>query len=151
MFVGPWDLGNNLGYPVKGDFEPELKTAIARIMKAAHDAGKKSGIYCPNGEYARNFADDGKSLELSGRMLSKLTVGRLPNDIGDWRRCCSADIHDPIIINSKRFLGPHSCARTQGSGICFSKSGVSGQKVVAYRFTLQLVQLHPPASPHLRR
>jgi 4-hydroxy-2-oxoheptanedioate aldolase len=44
---------------VKGDFAPELKEAIARILKAAQDAGKKSGIYCPNGEFARKYADDG--------------------------------------------------------------------------------------------
>jgi 4-hydroxy-2-oxoheptanedioate aldolase len=59
LFIGPWDLGNNLGYPVQGDFAPELKEAIARILKAAKDAGKKAGIYCPSGEFARRYADDG--------------------------------------------------------------------------------------------
>ena len=59
LFVGPWDLGNNLGYPVTGDFAPELKEAIARIHKAAQDAGKKSGIYCPSGDFARRYADEG--------------------------------------------------------------------------------------------
>ncbi|ETN46319.1 uncharacterized protein HMPREF1541_00503 [Cyphellophora europaea CBS 101466] len=59
LFIGPWDLGNNLGYPVQGDFAPELKEAIARILKAAQDAGKKSGIYCPSGEFARRYADQG--------------------------------------------------------------------------------------------
>jgi 4-hydroxy-2-oxoheptanedioate aldolase len=28
-------------------------------LKAAQDAGKKAGIYCPNGEFARRYADDG--------------------------------------------------------------------------------------------
>jgi 4-hydroxy-2-oxoheptanedioate aldolase len=59
LFIGPWDLGNNLGFPVQGDFAPELKEAIARILKAAQDAGKKSGIYCPSGEFARRYADQG--------------------------------------------------------------------------------------------
>lgn len=59
LFIGPWDLGNNIGHPVTGDFSPELQTAIARILKAAQDAGKKSGIYCPNGEFARRYADQG--------------------------------------------------------------------------------------------
>ena len=59
LFIGPWDLGNNLGYPVTGDFAPELKEAIARIGKAAKDNGKKSGIYCPSGEFARRYADEG--------------------------------------------------------------------------------------------
>jgi 4-hydroxy-2-oxoheptanedioate aldolase len=59
LFVGPWDLGNNLGFPVTGDFAPELKAAIARIQKAAKDAGKWSGIYCPTGDFARRYADEG--------------------------------------------------------------------------------------------
>lgn len=59
LFIGPWDLGNNIGHPVTGDFSDELKTAIARILKAAQDAGKKSGIYCPNGDFARRYADQG--------------------------------------------------------------------------------------------
>lgn len=59
LFVGPWDLGNNLGFPVQGDFSPELKEAIERIRVAAKDAGKKSGIYCPSGDVARKFADQG--------------------------------------------------------------------------------------------
>jgi len=59
LFIGPWDLGNNIGHPVQGDFSPELKAAIARILKAAQDAGKHSGIYCPSGEVARRYADEG--------------------------------------------------------------------------------------------
>ncbi|KAJ9639272.1 hypothetical protein H2204_003883 [Knufia peltigerae] len=59
LFIGPWDLGNNIGHPVTGDFSPELQKAIARILKAAQDAGKKSGIYCPSGEFARRYADMG--------------------------------------------------------------------------------------------
>ncbi|KIV88704.1 hypothetical protein PV10_08362 [Exophiala mesophila] len=59
LFVGPWDLGNNIGHPVRGDFDPELKEAISRVRKAAAAAGKKSGIYCPNGDFARRYADEG--------------------------------------------------------------------------------------------
>lgn len=59
LFVGPFDLGNSLGYPIQGTFAPELKQAMHRIMKAAKDAGKKAGIYCPSGEIARQFADEG--------------------------------------------------------------------------------------------
>lgn len=42
-----------------GKFDDELEEAIARILKAAQDAGKKSGIYCPSGEFARKYADMG--------------------------------------------------------------------------------------------
>lgn len=59
LFIGPWDLGNNIGHPVLGGFSPELEQAIARILKAAQAAGKKSGIYCPSGEVARKYADQG--------------------------------------------------------------------------------------------
>jgi 4-hydroxy-2-oxoheptanedioate aldolase len=59
LFIGPWDLGNNLGYPVQGDFAPELKQAITRILKAATAANKKAGIYCPSGDFARRYADEG--------------------------------------------------------------------------------------------
>lgn len=58
-FIGPWDLGNNIGHPVKGDFDQELKDAITRIREAAKAAGKWSGIYCPNGDVARKYADEG--------------------------------------------------------------------------------------------
>ncbi|KAK5937734.1 hypothetical protein PMZ80_009863 [Knufia obscura] len=59
LFVGPWDLGNNIGHPVKGDFDQELKDAITRVREAAKAAGKWSGIYCPNGDVARKYADEG--------------------------------------------------------------------------------------------
>ncbi|KAL1953675.1 hypothetical protein VTO42DRAFT_2386 [Malbranchea cinnamomea] len=59
LFVGPWDLGNNIGRPVLDTFHPELEAAIERIRKAAADAGKKSGIYCPNGEWANKYAQQG--------------------------------------------------------------------------------------------
>lgn len=42
-----------------GEFSDELQAAIARVLKAAQDAGKKSGIYCPNGDFARRYADQG--------------------------------------------------------------------------------------------
>lgn len=59
LFVGPWDLGNNIGHPVTGDFSPELEAAISRILKASQAAGKKAGIYCPSGEFAKRYADNG--------------------------------------------------------------------------------------------
>lgn len=42
-----------------GKFDDELEEAIARILKAAQDAGKNSGIYCPSGDVARKYADMG--------------------------------------------------------------------------------------------
>lgn len=59
LFIGPFDLGNNLGYPVQGEYAPELKQTITRIQLAAIGAGKKCGIYCASGESARQYAEQG--------------------------------------------------------------------------------------------
>lgn len=59
LFVGPWDLGNNIGRPVLGAFHDDLNAAIERIRKAATDAGKRAGIYAVGGEAAKQYADQG--------------------------------------------------------------------------------------------
>lgn len=60
VFVGPFDLGNNIGHPImNGAMDPELDDAIARILRAARAADAKCGIYCPSAEYARKCADQG--------------------------------------------------------------------------------------------
>ena len=85
LFIGPWDLGNNLGYPVTGDFAPELKTAIAKILEVAKANGKKAGIYTTGGEMARIYAEQGfhmvllpHPLEVSGAPANK-TSFRYPS------------------------------------------------------------------------
>ncbi|KAI1453550.1 Pyruvate/Phosphoenolpyruvate kinase-like domain-containing protein [Annulohypoxylon moriforme] len=60
LFIGPFDLGNNIGYPVqKGVIGTDLKAAITRILSATRKAGKKCGIYCKDAQQAREFADQG--------------------------------------------------------------------------------------------
>lgn len=60
LFIGPFDLGNNIGHPIiNGVMKPELTDAIARILAATHKAGKKCGIYCTSGEQAGQFAAQG--------------------------------------------------------------------------------------------
>ncbi|EXJ80156.1 2,4-dihydroxyhept-2-ene-1,7-dioic acid aldolase [Capronia coronata CBS 617.96] len=59
LFVGPFDLGNNIGHPIRGEFAPELKEAILKVQAAARNAGKKTGIYCTDGKMAREYADAG--------------------------------------------------------------------------------------------
>lgn len=60
VFVGPFDLGNNIGHPIiGGKMDPELDEAIDRVLKAAVAAGKKCGIYCTSGEQAKEYADKG--------------------------------------------------------------------------------------------
>lgn len=60
LFVGPFDLGNNIGHPIlQSKRDPELVQAIESVRTAAEAAGKKSGIYCNSGEEARQYADQG--------------------------------------------------------------------------------------------
>ncbi|KAL3420911.1 2,4-dihydroxyhept-2-ene-1,7-dioic acid aldolase [Phlyctema vagabunda] len=60
LFVGPFDLGNNIGHPIiDGKMHDDLHAAIAKVLKAANAAGKKAGIFCTSGEQAKQYADDG--------------------------------------------------------------------------------------------
>ncbi|KAJ4203565.1 hypothetical protein NW767_005058 [Fusarium falciforme] len=60
LFVGPFDLGNNIGHPIiNGVMTQELKDAIAKVLSAGQKAGKKTGVYCTGGEQAKLFADQG--------------------------------------------------------------------------------------------
>ncbi|KZF22257.1 HpcH/HpaI aldolase/citrate lyase family protein [Xylona heveae TC161] len=60
LFAGPFDLGINIGHPIKdGKMPDKLKEALAQILRAAENNGKRAGIYCTSGEQARNFADQG--------------------------------------------------------------------------------------------
>jgi 4-hydroxy-2-oxoheptanedioate aldolase len=60
LFVGPFDLGNNIGHPIiDGKMDPELHAAIAKVLKAANAAGKKAGIFCTSGEQSKGYADQG--------------------------------------------------------------------------------------------
>ncbi|KAG0649943.1 2-dehydro-3-deoxyrhamnonate aldolase [Hyphodiscus hymeniophilus] len=43
LFVGPFDLGNNIGHPIiDGKMHDDLHAAIAKTLKAANAAGKKA-------------------------------------------------------------------------------------------------------------
>lgn len=56
LFVGPYDLGNSIGRPVKdGKMHAELEAAITRVLEAATAAGKVAGIFCSSGAEALKF------------------------------------------------------------------------------------------------
>lgn len=58
LFVGPFDLGNNIGHPIiDGHMHENLHKAIAKIFKAAKAAGKKVGIFCTSGKQSKAYAD----------------------------------------------------------------------------------------------
>ncbi|KAH7022600.1 Pyruvate/Phosphoenolpyruvate kinase-like domain-containing protein [Ilyonectria destructans] len=60
LFIGPFDLGNNIGHPIiNGVIAPELKDALAKVLSASKNAGKKCGVYCTSGDQAKMFAEQG--------------------------------------------------------------------------------------------
>lgn len=60
LFVGPFDLGNNIGHPITDDeMHENLRAAIAKVLAAANAAGKKAGIYCTSGEQAKSYSAQG--------------------------------------------------------------------------------------------
>ncbi|KAJ7245658.1 Pyruvate/Phosphoenolpyruvate kinase-like domain-containing protein [Mycena haematopus] len=63
LFVGPFDLSVSLGYPgpspASPDPHPEVEKVIQKILKAAHNAGKKCGIFCISGAQAARRAAEG--------------------------------------------------------------------------------------------
>lgn len=60
LFVGPFDLGNNLGMPIlDGVMQAGLEEAIERILTVAHAAGKKAAFFATSGAQAKKYADKG--------------------------------------------------------------------------------------------
>lgn len=65
LFIGPFDLGINIGHPVleAGKMDPELVNANQSIHKVEKANGKGAGIFCDTGEgesicYARVPGDE---------------------------------------------------------------------------------------------
>lgn len=60
LFVGPNDLGLALGLgPGSDREEPEVLQALTRIVSAAHESGKRAGIFCTSAAYARRMVEAG--------------------------------------------------------------------------------------------
>jgi 4-hydroxy-2-oxoheptanedioate aldolase len=76
LFVGPFDLSNSLGQPLAHGIEhPVVTEAIQRILEAAHDAGKKAGIFTVSGEDARKRVDQGFDMVHIGTDVHILIAG----------------------------------------------------------------------------
>jgi 4-hydroxy-2-oxoheptanedioate aldolase len=60
LFVGPNDLCSSLGLPpLNHPNEPLVQAAIARVLKAAHEAGKYAGMFCVTPEQVLQRAEQG--------------------------------------------------------------------------------------------
>ena len=71
IWIGQFDLTNFLGVP--GEFDsPTYLDAVARISKAARDAGKALGIMAPSTEWAQSYAAEGFNMIAAGTDQSLL-------------------------------------------------------------------------------
>ncbi|KIH95071.1 2,4-dihydroxyhept-2-ene-1,7-dioic acid aldolase [Sporothrix brasiliensis 5110] len=61
LFVGPFDLANNIGHPIRdGVFPTEVKDAMARVLAAAQSVeGCCCGVYAGSPAQARDYAAAG--------------------------------------------------------------------------------------------
>jgi len=76
LFVGPFDLGNNIGHPIlDGKMHDNLHAAIDRVLKASTNAGKKAGIFCTSGEQAKKYADMGFQMISAATDMFVLPMG----------------------------------------------------------------------------
>lgn len=93
LFVGPFDLGNNIGHPIlDGAMHNELKEAIAKVLQTAKESGKRAGIYCTSGEQAREYADQGFHMV---RLFAYQNLGSSANgrtDLFCYRHGCHPSI-----------------------------------------------------------
>ena len=61
VFVGPYDLSASMGKPGR-IHDPEVTAAIRRVRDAVLGAGLKAGIYCSDGDSARECMRQGYTL-----------------------------------------------------------------------------------------
>lgn len=73
IFVGPNDLGLSLGKGTTSDpTDKDVCDAIDACLAAATAAGRRAGIFCPDGRVARRRADQGFSFVVPGSDVNLL-------------------------------------------------------------------------------
>ena len=81
VYIGPSDLSLSMGYTPKFDSdEPEVVSAIQRILETAKSAGIRAGIHCLSPAYAKEMISMGFDLVTIGsdvRILTSATVATL--------------------------------------------------------------------------
>ena len=121
LLIGPFDLGNNLGYPIlKPEMDQELKDAIARILKATHAAGKKCAVYAVNGDQARTYADQGFDMVSTSPdpSISQRTLGlKKSTDLRPQRHDCPTHRDGRRSRKGEGVLGPRRIPGRQRCGI----------------------------------
>jgi 4-hydroxy-2-oxoheptanedioate aldolase len=85
LYIGPSDLAQSLGHPIKVDpTDPPVLAAIDRILAAAKAAGIKAGMHCMMPDYARQMAARGFDFVTLGNDMRMLTT-ELANRVGAFR------------------------------------------------------------------
>jgi len=85
LYIGPSDLAQSLGHPIKVDpTDPPVMAAIDRILAAAKAAGIKAGMHCMMPDYARQMAARGFDFVTLGNDMRMLTT-ELANRVGAFR------------------------------------------------------------------
>jgi 4-hydroxy-2-oxoheptanedioate aldolase len=85
LYIGPSDLAQSLGHPIKVDpTDPPVLAAIDRILAAAKAAGIKAGMHCMGADYARQMAARGFDFVTLGKDMRMLTT-ELANRVGAVR------------------------------------------------------------------
>ena len=75
LYIGPSDLSQSLGHPIKMDpADPPVMAAIDRILAAAKAAGIKAGMHCMMPDYARQMAARGFDFVTLGNDMRMLTA-----------------------------------------------------------------------------
>jgi 4-hydroxy-2-oxoheptanedioate aldolase len=81
IFVGPSDLGQNLGHgPDTDREEPEVLEAIERILAAAREHGLAAGIFTGTPEYASRMVEKGfrfVTISSDARLLAAAAAGAI--------------------------------------------------------------------------
>ncbi|KAL4907785.1 hypothetical protein BDW74DRAFT_148095 [Aspergillus multicolor] len=79
LFIGPFDLGVNIGFPIQGtgeeNFAPELRDTIVRVYEAGKRNGKAVGIYCDTGLQGKVYADRG--FQMISVLTDMVALGRV--------------------------------------------------------------------------
>ncbi|KAI0406886.1 Pyruvate/Phosphoenolpyruvate kinase-like domain-containing protein [Xylaria palmicola] len=84
LFVGPFDLGNNIGHPIlDGVMKPELEQAIDRVLAATIKAGKKAGTdraseHRPQFWRVKSVMRQAWSSRAAGRMAETICYSMIP-------------------------------------------------------------------------
>ena len=85
LYIGPSDLAQSLGHPIRMDpTDAPVMAAIDRILAAAKAAGIKAGMHCMMPDYARQMAAHGFDFVTLGNDARMLTA-ELAARVGAFR------------------------------------------------------------------